>query len=249
MNELITNVTGAVKKNSATILTVCSIAGLVTAVGTSMKSTSKATQLIEDAEREAYHEGEPPLTGWDKFRITLPVFLPTYVMTGVTIGCIIGNHKLNMRRTAALASAYTVADTALREYQSKVHEIVGEKKAQAIQEGIYTDRINSSDGPIFNTGDGTYMCYDNLSGRFFRSDREYVRACVNDLNDNLYQDMAVSLNQFYTAINLPDIESGDILGWNVSDGAIKPKFTSMLSAEYGPVMVVDFEVQPGGSYF
>jgi len=46
-----------------------------------------------------------------------------------TIMCVVGSNSINARRVAALASLYSITETALDEYKAKVVETIGETKS------------------------------------------------------------------------------------------------------------------------
>ena len=74
-------------------------------------------------------------------RLTWRYYVPTAIMGGLTIACIIGANSINLRRNAALAGAYSLTEAALKEYQAKVIETIGDKKEQAIRDDIAKDRV------------------------------------------------------------------------------------------------------------
>lgn len=58
--------------------------------------------------------------------------------------CLIGASSVNLRRNAALATAYTLSESALKEYREKVVETIGEKKEQAVQDAVAKERTSKS---------------------------------------------------------------------------------------------------------
>ena len=61
------------------------------------------------------------------------------------------------------------------------------------------------------------------------------------MNDEL----TVNLNDFYYQLGLSDTETGKILGWDVANGPIRPRYTSTLSENDEPCLVIGFE-KPAG---
>lgn len=49
---------------------------------------------------------------------------------------------MHAKRTAALATAYKLSETALTEYKEKVVETIGEKKEQLVRDKIDKDHID-----------------------------------------------------------------------------------------------------------
>ena len=76
------------------------------------------------------------------------------------------------------------------------------------------------------TDKGNTLCFDSLSGRYFKSDIDKIKRAVNNLNRELTYDMYVSLNDFYDELDLDHTKIGDELGWNLDDGLIDVYFGS-----------------------
>lgn len=240
------NLEVAVRKNSPTILTGLGVAGLITTTVLAVKATPKALALIEEAEDKQMENLEP----LEVVKVTWKCYIPAALMGGITIGCMIGANSINLRRSAALASAYSIAETTLKEYQAKVVETIGEAKARKIKEDIAEDKMKKN--PVQNTeviitGKGDMLCFDVLSGRYFKNNIENLRKIQNDFNHNLISEMYVSLNELYYAIGLPGVKVGDDLGWNV-DTMIEFSFSSKLTEEGEPCLVVDYLVGPKEEY-
>jgi hypothetical protein len=156
-----------------------------------------------------------------------------------------------VKRQAALATAYTISESALREYQAKVVETIGEKKEQGVRAAIAKDKIDqnpASQNTIIITGKGGLLCYDGVFGQYFESDNEKIRRAQNELNRQMIHDTYVSLNDFYYALGIPPIPAGDDLGWNVNKGLIDCKFSAQLSEGERPCLVIDYMIRPLQGY-
>jgi hypothetical protein len=165
-------------------------------------------------------------------------------MGGLTIGCIIGSNSINLRRNAALAGLYSLTETALKEYKAKVIETIGEKKERDIRDEVAKERIHKnpvSDNEVVITGYGETLCYDFLSGRYFKSDRERINRAVNKLSRDMMTDMTISLNQLYDELGLRNTKMGDMVGWHIDDGIIEPDYSSQLTENGIPCLVLDFK--------
>jgi hypothetical protein len=60
--------------------------------------------------------------------------------------------------------------------------------------------------------------------------------------------MYVSLNDFYYEIGLRSTAMGDDLGWNIDKGLIELGFSTQLSEDGSPCLVVDYQVAPMYNY-
>ena len=132
-------------------------------------------------------------------------------MGSLTVACIIGANSINLRRNAALATVYSLTEATLKEYQSKVVSTIGEVKEKAIKDEIAKDKIEKNKPKKSNvvvTGSGDTLCYDSISGRYFKSDIEKIKSSVNELNRDLLYEMFVSLNDVYYALGLSNIKNG-----------------------------------------
>ena len=245
-------------KNSPTILTGLSVAGLISTVIMAVKATPKAIELINDAEYERVKiEGEenfyngPGLSNKDIIQATWKCYAPTVVMGLGTIACMIGATSINLRRNAALASIYSLSEAALKEYQSKVVETIGKGKEQKIRSEVIKDRLTNNpvrDEEVILTGRGETLCYDSFSGRYFKSDINHIKRALVELSRDMISEMEVSLNQVYDALDLRHIKLGDSFVWHIEDGSIEPIFDSMLTEDGRPCLVLDIVVSPRYCY-
>lgn len=240
----------SVKKHSPTILTGIGIAGMITTTILAVQSTPKALRLLEEKKADISEtEKLPPI---EVVKAAWKVYAPA-VLTGIlSTVCLIGANSVNQRRGAALAAAYSLSESALKEYREKVVETIGKKKEQAIRDDIAKDRVTANPvREVVVTDRGSTLCYDSLSGRYFKSDIETLRRTVNDLNRRMRDEMFISLNDFYCAVDNPDLSPtklGDSLGWNIDKGYIDLGFSSQLTADGTPCLVLDYTVVPEYEY-
>lgn len=239
----------AAKKHSPELLTGIGIAGMVTTVVLAVRATPKALRLIDEKKADISEESIPRI---EAVKAAWKVYVPA-VLTGIlsTI-CLIGANSVNQRRNAAIAAAYSLSESALKEYREKVVETIGERKEQAIRDDIAKDRITENPvREVIVSDRGSTLCYDSLSGRYFKSDIEKLRRIVNDLNRRMRDEMFISLNDFYCAVDNPDLgptKLGDSLGWNIDKGYIDLNFSSQLTTDGTPCLVLDYTVVPEYEY-
>lgn len=242
--------------HSPELLTGVGIAGMFTTVGLAIAATPKAMRAIEAEKVKKVEESEetivdPTLTKGEVFKATWKYYIPTAVTGVLSTACIIGSTSINARRNVALAAAYTLSDTALKEYQNKVVETIGEKKEQVVRDAIAKDKIDKnpvSSTEVIITERGNTLCYDAFSDRYFKSDIEKLKKAANELNRRMLNDMYVSLNEFYYEIGLNGTKIGDDLGWNVDKGLIDLRFSAQVADDGNPCLVVEFEVAPKYNY-
>lgn len=230
-------------KNSSTILTGLGVTGVFSTTILGIEATPKALRIIDDERisRIEFKEDEI-LTTQDIVKLTWKCYIPTLLMAVTTVGCIIGANSVGLRRNAALASMFSLTEATLKEYQEKIIEVVGEKKAQKITDEVYGEKMRKKpvDGcEVINTGKGDMLCFEVTSGRYFKSDIEVIRRIQNELNESLLTDDFIPLNDLYEQLGLPYTSIGDDMGWDVEDGLIKVKFSSQLTENHIPCLVID----------
>lgn len=254
----------AANKHSPEIL--IGIAGLsfMSTVYYAAKATPKAIDLAY-SEALNHHEGDMisgGLSNRDKItfindeldRVTIlkttwKCYIPTVVMGSITIACIAGSHHISSNRNAALVSAYSVAEKTMNDYQSKVIDILGEDAANKVRESLKEDnaRIDQDMNIILNScnSSGNDLCFDPISGRYFRSNGEDIRTAMNDYNHALmangYFD---TLNGWYFHLGIPGISIGDMLSWD-TDRLLDFEFKSMVAPNNEPCLVINYLTMPG----
>ena len=237
----------AMKKHSPEILTGIGIAGMITTTIMAVRATPKALVLIEDKKDEL---GTDELTKAETVKAAWPCYIPSALVGTASVLCLIGASSTNFRRNTALATAYTLSESTLKEYQEKVVETIGEKKERDIREQVAKEKMvkNPVREVILTEKGGNTICYDVISGRYFKSDRDTISRIVNDLNRQMRDEMYVSLNDFYYELGLDSTKMGDDLGWNIDKGYIKIDFSSHLDANGTPCLVMDYQVAPVYDY-
>ena len=250
VTNFIKNTQFIVSKHSPEILTGLGIAGMVTTTVLAVKATPKALKEIEDYEDTILcdHEKIKPM---DAVKITWKHYIPAAITGTVSIACLVGASSVNVRRNAALATAYKLSETALTEYKSKVVETIGEKKERVIKDAIAKDKIEKNpvtQQNVIVTGKGDTLCYDELFGRYFTSDIDKLKKIENELNRRMRDEMYISLNEFYYEVGLDGVKAGDDIGWNIDRGYIELDFSSQLSTDGRPCLVVRFSEPPRYDY-
>ena len=189
------------KKHSPEILIGVGIAGMVTTTVIAVRSTPRALILIEKEKQRRKQESleDEELKIIDVVKVAWKCYIPSLVTGGVSIACIIGASSVNSRRNAALATAYTLSESTLRDYREKVIETIGDKKEKTIKDAVAKDQIEKnpvSNNEVIITDRGNTLCYDAVSGRYFRTDIDKLKKAENELNRRMRDEMYISLNDF-----------------------------------------------------
>ena len=231
-------------KNAPTILTAVGAAGVVLTAVAAGKASIKAKKALEDIPEDADIK--------EKAKVVAPIMAKPFLLGAATIGCIFYANHEHLKREAALAAVYSISSKALDEYEAKVIDTIGENKNKKIKDAIAEDKVSKNPPPdavVFSNDEGMTVCYDNYTGRYFKADIETIRKVQNDLNDIMIKDGFVALNEYYERLGLPGIKTGEDIGWNVNyDDLIDFEFSSQLSEQGIPVLVINFRVDPKEYY-
>lgn len=236
-------------KYSPGILTGIGITGMIGATFMAVKATPKALYLIEAKKEESEVE---ELTPVETIKTCWKCYIPATLTTVLSAACLIGASTVSAKRNAALATAYSISEAALREYQEKVVEVVGEKKEKAVRDAvaknqIERDPVTKSEVVIIDSNSNT-LCYEPLSGRYFKSTIDKIKKAEIKLDRQMIQEMYVSLNDFYWEIGLDGTDLGDKMGWNLSKGYMDLSFSSQLADDGTPCAVIVYGIPPVYDY-
>lgn len=247
----------ALKDNLPQILSGVAVAGVIGTVVLAVKATPEAIDNLRDARNDQIEEPITlanvddykgvKLTLRQTIQATWRPYLPTTLCGAATIACIIGSNALGLRRQAALLGAYTLVDASFREYKDKVVEQLTAQKAQKIDDEIMEDRIKKNPPKtetIIFTGGGDQLCYDSLTGRYFKSDAETIRRAAQDIDARILQgDLYASQNEFYQELGLDSCTIGAELGWNI-ECRLKVVFSSHKTEDDKPCLAIGYEKMP-----
>lgn len=242
--SLTTSIKETFDEHGSEILVGVGIAGFFTSGILAIRATTKAVKLLERREEE---KGEK-LTKKEVIKNVWLYYLPSLIISGLSTACVIGGYNINYRRGAALAAAYTLSESTLKKYQEKIVEKIGEREERKVRDEIAEDKIKKnpvSEHTVILTEKGNTLCYDSLSGRYFKSDIEKIKQSINEINKRMIDEMSISLNDFYSELGLDPIGVGYNLGWDVNrNGFLDISFTSHLTAEDVPCLMLNYQTYP-----
>lgn len=236
-----------ISKHSPELLLGIGIAGMASSVVMAVKATPKALAIIEDEENNQNRD----LKNIEKMKVAWKPYIPAAISFGVSTACLLGSNSAHAKRNAILASAYHISERALTEYRDKVVEVVGEEAERGIRDAVSRDRMKTdpvSNQEVVLTGKGEVLCYDSISGRYFKSDMNELQKAENVFNKNLLSENYCPLNDFYDELGLDPIEVGDYVGWNINDGLMELYFTTQFADNGEPCLVVNYITEPKHGY-
>ena len=253
LTKLVYGTRAAMSKHAPEILMGVGITGMVTSTVLAVRATPKALALLEEEKLQRWKEtGDDTMTKTEIVQTCWKCYIPAAITSGVSIACLIGSSSVSASRTAALAAAYQLSETALTEYKEKVLETVGEKKERSIREKISEDRVKQNpvtQSEVYVTNDGETLFLEPVSKRYFKSDIEIIRRIQNDLNKQMIHDISgyVSLSDFYDEIHLERTDISDNIGWNTNE-LIDIDFHPAMTDKNKPCIALYYNAAPKYGY-
>lgn len=236
--------------NSPTILAAIGVTGVITTAVLTGKASIKAALILanEEASRDPGGYGEK-IELREQIQLTWKEYIPAASAGLVTIACVILANRIGMRRTAALAAAYNIAEKAATQYKDKVVEIIGAKKEEEIRDAVSADKIRDrvlGREPI-HTGVGPDKYMDSWSGREFFSSRAAIERAINAVNHKINTEFYASLTFFYQELGLAPTAISDDIGWNVTK--LLDAWISYSSDEDDrPIGILEYNTHPVRNY-
>lgn len=246
----------SLRNNSPLIFTVLATGGVVTTTVLTAQASFKASDLLrekleEKKDQEENGDRNTEEFDWkEKVEIVWPLYIPAASVGVATIASIILLNRAGSRKTATATALYTMTDKAMREYQAKVVEKIGEEKETAIRDEVAQDNVTANppvDREVIITGNGTVLFYDSITGRYFNSDVETVRKAQNDINHRVLNEMYASLSEFYELIGLATTPYSEDVGWN-TDELMELEFSTTLTEDNRPCISMDYNTNPIKGY-
>jgi hypothetical protein len=240
-----------VADNSPLILTAIGVTGTITTAVLASKATIKAVRLLDNEEYILETQDLPPLDIKEKVNRTWKLYVPAIGTGALTVVCIVGANRIGTRRAAAMAAAYSLSEKAFVEYKDKVVDKLGTSKEQKVRDEIAQDRVTAnpvSTKEVLITGAGDVLCYDSITGRYFKSNMESLRKAENDINRQLLHDGYVTLHEFYVMIGLPSTLYSSEVGWN-SDTMFELRFSTTMSDTNEPCIALEYTSYPIRDYY
>lgn len=253
IEETVKGVNRLVGEHKTALLTAIGVAGTVSTAVLTGKATVKATRILDDMTDNLRVDTDDPNADYffqDKVRLVWSLYIPPVGVGALTIAAIVLAHRMDTAQAAAFATAYGVSERALNEYKDKVREKLGEGKEKALRDEIDAERLQKDpvqDRQVIIAGSGEVLCYDNISGRYFQSSMEELRQAENKVNYELVHHNQCSLSFFYDQVGLPPTRHSDEVGWN-SNNLLEINFSTQMSTDNRPCIVVDFVVGPMTGY-
>lgn len=166
--------------------------------------------------------------------------IPVVFTAAVTIGCIVMGTRIGMRRTAAMAAAYSISERAFSEYKEKVAEKLGETKERAIRDEIAQDKVteNPPGSSVILLSGGHTLFYEYYTGRYFVSDMETIKRAENEINSRCFRCDYATLAEFHTLIGQPPTQGAMDVGWARKDKLMEVDIHATLTEDNSKAAIV-----------
>lgn len=217
--------------------------GVVTTTVFAVRATPKAMKLIEEKKKE---DDTDTLSKKDIVKTCWKVYTPTALMGVASLACFFGAHGLVAHQAATLASAYSMAEKTLEEYQKKVVETIGEKEEYDIRKKVAQDKLRERKEELKSFQPATnemFACLDTMTGQIFSSNRQTLDHLALVMRDQIRGRMYVSKNEWLDMCGQRRTYDGDDMFWNEETG-FDILVTLPDEYDYGAVYAIDYLVPP-----
>lgn len=201
----------SVKAHRSLILTLISCAGVLATAGTSAASAIKIHEKIKELRNL-----NPEISRKDIFKEVWKGGIAPAISVVGTITVILMNEKLNENTKAELLTALAAAGA------------VTTKKTEDGNEVKELNMLPKAPDEIEYTGNGSVLCYDQFSGRYFYSSPDDVHKAIEIYTKDLEDYGLSSVNEFYELLGMAPSKMGDIFG----DVAKNPKRLNLDPEDY-----------------
>ena len=238
------------------------LAGVPVTAVLSGEARLKADDILIEMEQQRESIGvTEPMTTTEKLKETWPCYILPVVSCGITMGMMIWSHHIQGQKLIALASAYSITNTAFKEYKDKARDILSKKKLDEIEHAIDQDKVadySVLDGDILSTNRGDVLCVDFWTGLKFFSNATEIREAIARCNNMMADAVYLSLATVYDELGIPIVTTtagqsipgnAEYLGWNrIHDKNILVHLDSCLDKEGIPTLVMKLDPKPAPQF-
>lgn len=252
LKAIMTSVKDAAVEHSPEILTGLGITGMAITAILAVKATPKVLDILAEVKEEHKNDADKKAYAKDICLKVAPKYTPAVIMFGVSAACLIGSTTVNNKRTAALATAYSLSETALVEYKDKVKEMFGEEKEKEVHNAIVQDHIQRNPAPMVALPSGDdVLCYDVFGDRWFYSTYNKIGQAANAFNKNLLTGFCMydNLTNFYYELGLSGVRDSDKRYFNVDHLVDVSEPGAGLTDDNRPYLIMEFMDPPKEEYY
>lgn len=253
VSNLVSSGISTLKSHSPAILMGVGCVGMVSTVVLAVRATPKAVCLLQQEYDPEYpYDGTrlpadllvKELGPKKTIETTWKCYIPATVVGLGSITCLLMSHRLSAGKSAAMASAYSLLERTMDEYQDRVIEQIGKEKNDVIREEVQQAVVESTGNEeIIPYGNGEILCFESLTGRYFKSNENTIMAAVNDFNRDLIHEFSCTMNDWFYILGLPNVAIGDSLGWT-TDHMLDVDIRTVKAPNGLPALAIDYRYLP-----
>lgn len=200
------------KSHANIILSALSIVGLVATSIEASKATIKANEIRNDLKETKNDD----VSLEETIKACWKEYIPTAVVGGATIACIVGSSIIAANDQKKLMAAYALLDRGYRTYRKKISETFGQDVDTNIANEVSEElTVEMADHDEF--GGEKILFYDIYRDRYFDATMRQVQEAIYVLNRTLQINGYASVNDFYRALHIAETEEGNYIGWNIDE--------------------------------
>ena len=230
-------VTTAFRNQSSNLLIGVGIAATIATAYFVAKETPEVQKTLEEKKEEKGEE----LTVTEKAVVYATGYRKSTASLALAIGAPVAAHLRDLDKIATYSAAYSMANDKLNSLNRKLEEELGPRKVQKIHDAINEEYVMTNpptEGQIYNTGRGVSLCMDDLTGAYFYSDRDQIDKAVSKMRVMLAEDGLASKNDWLMFLGIEPVSDGDDTGWNRTNTPFDIEYTSCLTQDGRPCLVV-----------
>lgn len=230
------------RRHAPEILMAAGVTGLVTTGVLLVKQTLNVQPIIDEHKEDlidtkeqlitpAYSEEQQRAditkvylrTAWKLTKL----YGPTVSLGAASIVALLASNGILKSRNVALAATYKALESSFGDYRKRVEEFLGEDKERDIYRGFKD--VEEKDEETGEVRTVTHVSpegwsiyskfFDELSGRWHKNaeyNLTFLRAQENFFNDLLRAKGYVFLNEVYQALDIPETQVGNHVGWTIN---------------------------------
>lgn len=213
-NKRMARMIRSLKKNRSRFMKIAGMSTLLYSPILSAKMTIKAVRATDKRKEEL---GVDKLTTQELIATNWKYYIPVVGSMATGLGLSIGGEKIDIKEKTALSAALIANNANFETYKQKVIERIGENKEREIEGEVVKEQIKNAPAETSKyiaPGEGGTLFFEPCTGRAFYSTPEKVRKAYNRLTSMMHSSYYVDLNDFFSCLGLPDIDMGDVIGWN-----------------------------------
>ena len=246
LNRGLKTAKAVITANSPVLLVGATITSVVATGVLAARGGYKARGIVDAA--QAQKGPETPLTTQEKVQLTWLCYAPAALAGAGGISSCLGVHFVHTKRFAELAGLYAVTSGKLDDMKEEVEEMLTGKKQQDLNDRLAQKSADAN--PLINnevvmTQNGTELCYDDWTGRWFHSNMNAIAGVVNEVNAILIDEGELDLNTFYDRLGLTNIPMGTDFGWQHSKtGKLSLIYGNITAPDGRPAIAISFRDAP-----